>query len=104
MQEVSHFFKGAAVAALFLFSGCSSGPRPLASVESSPSKPRFSLSYVHAHYLELEPCGCSMAPLGGLAREYNVVNQWRRDGDLIALSGGATFFPLYKDNKLGLPD
>jgi hypothetical protein len=103
MKVVRNFIERAAVAALFLFVGCTTGPRPLASVET-PANARFSISYVHAHYLELEPCGCSMAPLGGLAREYNLVNQWRRDGDIIALSGGATFFPLFKDSKLGMPD
>ena len=56
---------------------------------------RLSVLYTGHRYGEIEPCGCQAVPLGGIEREYNVLQFWGsfEDRDLIYLGGGTTFVP-----------
>jgi len=66
---------------------------------------KLSIAYTAGRQLELEPCGCSLAPMGGLTREWNYIEQWRKEteGTPLVLSGGTTFAPMqFKPKQLDL--
>ncbi len=81
-----------------ILGACSSAP-PRASLDSP-----FHLVFSTHRYLELEPCGCTLAQLGGVDREANALRSYRdrADGPLLTLSAGSSFVP-YEDPKGGTP-
>lgn len=75
--------------------GCASAPSPVA--ENRPGALGNALQVIAAsnRNLELEPCGCSMAPLGGLQRERNLLEKTLipAGASRFFFSTGTTFVP-----------
>lgn len=78
------------LAPLLLLPACSSAPVKTARLEA-----KLSLLYMNARRLEILPCGCGIAPEGGIAREMNVVEGFRgsRTGSILYFAGGGSFLP-----------
>lgn len=53
------------------------------------------VAFTEGRHGELEPCGCSFRPLGGVAREFNQLALWKKESDppLLSLAAGTTFWP-----------
>jgi 2',3'-cyclic-nucleotide 2'-phosphodiesterase (5'-nucleotidase family) len=69
---------------------------------SSEAVPELTLVVASHRELELEPCGCSILALGGMDREENVIDQWKRESHskkFLVLNSGTTFVPLFKTFK-----
>jgi 2',3'-cyclic-nucleotide 2'-phosphodiesterase (5'-nucleotidase family) len=77
---------------LLLLSACASTPQSKTQTES----PKLNLVLSAKRNLNLEPCGCSLGPIGGLEREYELMKRERaRPGmETVALTGGISFDPL----------
>jgi len=71
-------------------SGCASTPSTTVS-----SVPALTLFYSHARYGALTPCGCEIAPQGGVVREWNLIEQWKKTthAKKLYLVGGTTLVP-----------
>jgi 2',3'-cyclic-nucleotide 2'-phosphodiesterase (5'-nucleotidase family) len=62
---------------------------------ATPVTPKFSILYTSARHLDVEPCGCSLNPLGGIDREWKLRQEWAKDSSsLLSLSAGTTFAPF----------
>lgn len=91
------------LAVLVWLSGCASqdtqtNVAPTGSNAEGPQK--FRLLFTAHRYLNLEPCGCSFKPLGGLDREWNATNGMKKDGfETIKLTAGTTFVPSSESFK-----
>lgn len=72
-----------------LLGGCASPPD-----QARPTNP-VSVIFASNRFLELEPCGCSINPVGGLEREWNLLEKWKKEitWPIIVLTGGTTFAP-----------
>jgi hypothetical protein len=88
-----------AFALVMLISACSSAP-PVAKVEKNAASLPTKWTFITTANRngELEPCGCSMAPLGGLQREKNVLKKWAsEDGpNRLFFNAGTSFVPPSK--------
>lgn len=62
---------------------------------SLPGAKTLTIAMTANRSLELEPCGCSIAPLGGLEREWNAMEKVKASGSqaLLNFSSGPTFVP-----------
>ena len=90
MKRTIHFLAFALV-----LSACASTAPVLRETAAAPGK--VTLIFAGHRSLDLEPCGCSTAPFGGLVREWNVVEGFRKTiskgTKVVSLSGGNTFVP-----------
>ena len=73
---------------------------------AADDKTNFRVAFTYRRLLELEPCGCSLLPSGGLEREWYAQSQVRKAATRVPLhvwSGGTTFAPppeLFVANEL----
>lgn len=83
---------------------------PVKNIHSLLDKKTFpkdlSVLFTFYRHGEIEPCGCSIVPLGGFEREYNVIKLWGNfEGrEVLYLAGGTTFVPVAKEFKPQLID
>ncbi len=75
---------------LIFLAGCAAAPTVDRTAASEA--PTVRLSFTNHRMGELEPCGCSMHPEGGLSREWELYKRENFDG--IKTSAGVTFLPL----------
>ena len=63
---------------------------------SIPTHQTFPLQLVFTNYqhLELEPCGCSLGPSGGLHRQWNFLHLFKEKSDVLYFVSGTSFVPL----------
>lgn len=93
-MKKSYFSKGATFVVPFFIFGCTSQTALVDRSTSTAAKTSdFAISFTYDRHLEMEPCGCEVAPIGGMDREYNALQQWREKSPLLVLSGGSTFYP-----------
>lgn len=72
--------------------GCATLPRGTSSVRILAQSNRL---------LEIEPCGCSLGPLGGVEREWNYLEQVRANTpESVYVLAGSTFSKSLENNKL----
>lgn len=85
---------------LFILSACQSQETALRQPESeSPKKRGVTVLFSSNRQLEIEPCGCSLNPAGGIEREFNYFTAVKAEvgHPVIGLASGATFVPEAAD-------
>lgn len=85
MKKLSYFFASLTLGVLL---SCSSQKV----VPQANSEKDFTFLVSANRYLDLEPCGCSLNPLGGIAREWNYLAEERaKDPSLLYFVAGTSF-------------
>src|SRR5687767_11311554 len=82
-------------AVLFGLAGCA-GPQSAQSrdLDAGEPSPDLAFFFLGNRELSLEPCGCSVSPLGGLVREWNLLQTWRGSlGQAFYFGGGNSLMP-----------
>lgn len=89
------------IALLFTLIACSHQEVAVRNPESEtgPKKRGITVLFASNRQLEIEPCGCSLTPAGGIDREFNFVQSVKAEvgHPVIGFSAGNTFVPEAKD-------
>src|SRR5205823_6956181 len=101
--DIGHFMKISRflnfVPGLLFLAACSStSSRKEASLPATNSK-KVSIVMTSSRFLEIEPCGCSIAPLGGVEREWTAMQKAKASaegGQVLNFTAGTTFVPVEK--------
>ncbi len=90
-----------ALAAIFCLISCSHIATKRDTHDPLVGKEKLTLLMTSARLAELEPCGCDMAPTGGLVREHNKIQQWKKTigGNFLGMAMGPSFYAEADEEK-----